>query len=104
MDVLNAMAAGTPVIAAQRGSLPEVVGKAGILIDPKDSNSIAQAIDKVLSLKKTEYNKLVTKGLARVEKFSWEKTARETLAIENLRRTMLSFQFGLKIPIQNLIH
>ena len=81
LDVLNAMAVGTPTIAAQRGSLPEVVGKAGILIDPEDSNSIAQAIDKVLSMKKTEYNKLIAKGLAHVEKFSWEKTARETLKI-----------------------
>ncbi len=81
LDVLNAMAVGTPVIAAKSGSLPEVIGNAGILIDPERPETIARAIAEVLSMKKTEYNKLVAKGFAQIKKFSWEKTARETLKI-----------------------
>lgn len=86
LDVLNAMAAGTPVITANKGSLPEVVDKAGILINPYKTEEIAAAIDKILSSSKIEYNRLVKKGLVQAKKFSWEKTARETLKIlENIK-------------------
>jgi glycosyltransferase involved in cell wall biosynthesis len=81
LDALNAMAAGVPVVAANAGSLPEVVGEAGILVDPKNPKSIAGGIKKVLSMTKTEYNSIVNKGISQAKKFSWEKTARETLKI-----------------------
>ncbi len=79
LDALTAMACGVPVIASNVGSLPEVVGEAGILVDPNSSQSIAGGIGKVLTMNKTEYNSIVKKGLEQVKKFSWEKTARETL-------------------------
>lgn len=81
LDVLNAMACGVPVVVSDKGSLPEVAGDAGVYIDPKSSESIAAGIKKVLSLSDLEYNKLVGKGIEQVGRFSWEKTARQTLTI-----------------------
>lgn len=79
LDVLNAMACGVPVVVSNKGSLPEVAGDAGVYIDPDFPKSIAEGLNKVLSMDNIEYNKLVTKGLEQVKKFSWEKTALKTL-------------------------
>lgn len=79
LDVLSAMAVGTPVVVSKIGSLPEVVGDAGVYVDPKDVNSIAQGIKKVLNMNKIEYNKMIERGFAQVKKFSWEKCAKQTL-------------------------
>ena len=81
LDALNAMACGVPVVASNVGSLPEVVGDAGVLIDPKESQSIAQGMKEVLLAPVTKYNSMVNRGLSQAKKFSWEKTARETLKI-----------------------
>jgi glycosyltransferase involved in cell wall biosynthesis len=81
LDVLNAMASGVPVVASNVGSLPEVVGSAGILIDPKSVESIANGMEEVLLAPVSKYNSLVEAGLVQAKKFSWEKTARETLRI-----------------------
>ncbi|MBX4205798.1 glycosyltransferase family 4 protein [Candidatus Microgenomates bacterium] len=81
LDALTAMACGVPVIVSNRGSLPEVVGSAGILVDPKNVESIADAITKVLSMDKKDYNSIVTKGISQAEKFSWKKTAEKTLEV-----------------------
>jgi glycosyltransferase involved in cell wall biosynthesis len=81
IDVLEAMACGVPVIISKVGSLPEVGGKAAIYINPENTKSIAEGIGKVLLMGKKEYNKVVEAGLAQVNKFSWEKAARETLRI-----------------------
>ncbi len=86
IDTLSAMAMGVPVVASNVGSLPEVVGDAGILIDPSNIDSISEGISKVLSMSKSDYNSMVNKGLSQASKFSWEKTARETLEIlENIK-------------------
>jgi len=81
LDVLSAMAVGTPVVATNVASLPEVVGNAGILVDPGDPKSIAQGIGEVLSANGKKYNRIVAAGLLQVKDFSWEKCARETLEI-----------------------
>lgn len=81
LDALNAMASGVPVVASNVGSLPEVVGEAGIMVDPNSINSIAEGIASVLSATKLEYNSIVAKGLVQVKKFSWEATAKKTLEI-----------------------
>lgn len=81
MDVLNALACGTPAIVSKVASLPEVAGSTGIYVDPKSSESIAEAINKVLIMKDVEYNKLVKKCLSQVKNFSWEKSAYKTLEI-----------------------
>ncbi|HDN80161.1 MAG TPA: glycosyltransferase family 1 protein, partial [Chloroflexi bacterium] len=74
---LEAMACGTPVIASNAASLPEVVGDAGILIDAQDTNALAEALDFLLDHPE-EREALKEKGLRRSREFSWEKTARET--------------------------
>lgn len=81
LDVLNAMAGGVPVVVSNIGSLPEVVGDAGIIVDPKDTGSIAAGIKEVLLAPKSKYNSIVERGLKQAKKFSWEKTARETLKV-----------------------
>jgi glycosyltransferase involved in cell wall biosynthesis len=87
LDALNAMAVGTPVVAANVGSLPEVVGEAGILVDPGSIDSIARGILEVLSATKSDYNSIVSRGIRQADKFSWDKCARETLKVlENVSR------------------
>jgi len=81
LDVLNAMACGVPVVVSDAGSLPEVAGEAGVIVNPYKTESIAKGIAKVLSMNDLEYNKLVEKGLRQVQKFSWEKTAKMTIEI-----------------------
>jgi glycosyltransferase involved in cell wall biosynthesis len=86
LDVLNAMGSGVPVVASNVGSLPEVVGEAGVLVDPNSIDSIVKGVSHVLSMGELEYNSMVDRGLAQAKKFSWEKTARETLKIiENVQ-------------------
>jgi glycosyltransferase involved in cell wall biosynthesis len=79
---LEAMASGTPVIAAKNSSIPEVVGDAGILLATKEETLWAENIIKVLSNPKI-LTDLRNRGLKRAQKFSWEKTARETIKIYN---------------------
>jgi glycosyltransferase involved in cell wall biosynthesis len=81
LDILSAMACGVPVVASNVGSLPEVMGDAGISVNPKNTDAIAEGIREVLSADKSKYNSLVEKGLRQVRKFSWEKTTRETLKV-----------------------
>lgn len=87
LDALNAMASGVPVVASDVGSLPEVVGTAGVLVDPNSIDSIAEGIGSVLSMSELEYNSTVVKGVTQAKKFSWEETAKKTLEIiENVHR------------------
>jgi len=80
----ESMAVGTLVVASNVGSLPEVVDKAGILVDPYKTESIVAGLVKMLGMGKREYNKLVQKGYAQAEKFDWEKTAKKTLRVVEL--------------------
>ncbi len=77
---LEAMRCGTPVIAGDRTSLPEVVGDAGLLVDPFDTNAIASALEIMLSDDKLR-DSLSKKGLERASKFSWIESARQTLEV-----------------------
>ena len=78
LPVLEAMQCGTPVIAANRTSLPEVVGDAGMLVDPFDETSIANALNNLIE--NPDYRAdLRVKGIERAEKFGWKRTARLTL-------------------------
>ena len=80
IPVLEAMATGTPVIVSNVSSLPEVVGKAGLLVDPNSVDQIEQAIMTITSDKKLQqkYSQL---GLEQAKKFSWEKMARTVLEV-----------------------
>ncbi len=81
LDVLNAMACGVPVVVSDRGSLPEVVGGAGILVDPTDTNSIREGIEKVLFMSSESYNDLSERVVSRANTFSWDDTAKKTLEV-----------------------
>lgn len=80
MPVLEAMACGTPVVASNAASLPEVVGDAGILVDPRDANGLAEAICKVLTDAELR-EELRQRGLMRAKEFSWQRCAQATLAV-----------------------
>jgi glycosyltransferase involved in cell wall biosynthesis len=71
---LEAMAAGTPVIASNVSSLPEVVGDAALLIDPMDPRDIANAMARVIREPQLRAD-LVARGHERVRAFSWERSA-----------------------------
>ncbi len=81
LTVLEAMSCGCPVICSQTSSLPEVGGEAALYIDPCSSESMVKTISTLLKLSTTEYKKLQKKSLLHAAKFSWEKTARETIDI-----------------------
>ena len=77
---LEAMACGTPVIASNMSSLPEVIGDAGLLVDPHDVNAIAAALDRVLGDADLRLD-LKQRGLDRAAQFSWARTAQQTLDV-----------------------
>ncbi len=82
---LEAMACGIPVVCSNKTSLPEIVGDAGMLVDPYLPGEIAEATK--LVLEEDDFKKiLIERGKKRVLKFTWEKTAKEFLeVIEKLR-------------------
>ncbi len=73
---LEAMAGGAPVVSSNRSSLPEVVGEAGLLVDPTDPAALSLAIRRVLSDSQLQAN-LRARGLAQARKFSWQKAVDE---------------------------
>jgi glycosyltransferase involved in cell wall biosynthesis len=77
---LEAMACGVPVVASSASSVPEVVGAAALLVDPKDADSIADAVIRILKDKKLAAE-LSRRGPERAKMFDWEKTAKETIRI-----------------------
>lgn len=74
MPALEAMSLGIPVVASNRGALPGLVGDAGILIAPDDTESIAAALDRVLS-DDTLAEEMRTRGVERSKRFQWGYTA-----------------------------
>jgi len=77
---LEAMAVGTPVIASRIASLPEVVGDAGLLVDPYRTESLASAMGAVLS-QEALARRCIKKGLDRAATFTWDRAARQTLEV-----------------------
>lgn len=80
LPILEAMACGTPVVASNQSALPEVVGEAGLLVDPKDIEAMAAAMARVLgdtSLRQT----LVEAGPARAAQFTWSNMANRLSAL-----------------------
>lgn len=78
LPVLEAMAAGTPVITSSSSSLPEVAGDAALLVDPTDADEITAGLDRLLSDRALR-EELVMRGRRRAARLSWERTARATL-------------------------
>jgi glycosyltransferase involved in cell wall biosynthesis len=77
---LEAMASGTPVVASNVSSLPEVAGDAALLVDPYDPAAIASAIEAVLGDPELA-GRLRLKGLERARHFSWETSIRRVREI-----------------------
>jgi len=75
---LEAMACGTPVIASNTSSLPEIIGSAGILVNPYDINEISGAMSQVLNNKDLQ-DHLIEKGLKKVKNYNWQKCAQEVI-------------------------
>lgn len=80
IPVLEAMACGTPVIVSNVSSLPEVIGNAGVLIDPYSVDQIEMAIRTIITDKKLR-QKYSKAGLLQAQKFSWDKMARIVLKV-----------------------
>lgn len=86
LPVLEAMACGTPVVAADNSSLPEVVGRAGLLVDAADPQAMASALARLLSDGDLRGN-LVAAGLEQAKQFRWDTAARMLLGVyERLER------------------
>ncbi len=77
---LEAMAAGCPVVASQLSSLPEVVGEAGLLVDPLNIEAIADGLQRVLT-DEALAAELRQRGYERARQFTWERTARMALRL-----------------------
>ena len=80
LPVLEAMACGTPVITSNLSSLPEVAGDAALLVDPYDTNAIADAMY-TLAINPTLRSQLRSASLTRASQFSWEKTGSATVEL-----------------------
>lgn len=79
LPLLEAMACGTPVISSTASSLPEVVGDAGLLVDPVDVEGLAAAMERVLR-DASARERMRAAGLHRAQRFTWEDAARQTVA------------------------
>jgi len=80
LPVLEAMACGTPVVTSNISSMPEVAGDAALLIEPRDHEQMASAIESVL-VDEGLRQSLRERGLKRASVYTWDKTARETLKV-----------------------
>jgi glycosyltransferase involved in cell wall biosynthesis len=80
LPILEAQSVGTPVMTSNISSMPEVAGDGAVLVDPKDTNAIAEAAHKLVS-DESHKNDIMEKGYANVKNFSWDKCSKK---IENL--------------------
>lgn len=85
---IEAMKCGAPVIASDRGSIPEVVGDAGVIIDANDDAALANNIMRLL-LDRNFHGDLQRRGFARAEEFSWPKPA---------DRILDAYRYALSLP------
>jgi glycosyltransferase involved in cell wall biosynthesis len=88
LPVLEAFAAGLPVVTSNTTSLPEVAGDAALLVDPENTGEIADAM-RQMATNDALRSDLRARGHSRAKQFTWDRTARQT--IEVYRRAMASF-------------
>jgi glycosyltransferase involved in cell wall biosynthesis len=79
LPLVEAMACGVPVISSDRGAMREVVGEAGILIEPRDARALAAAMERLDD--DLERSRWAAAALRRAQAFSWEVTAARTLQV-----------------------
>jgi len=80
LPILEAMQNGCPVLTSNVSSLPEAGGDAALYFNPENADDIKEALEKVLSNEKLRQD-MIKKGYNQVKKFSWDKSARETLKV-----------------------
>jgi glycosyltransferase involved in cell wall biosynthesis len=80
LPIVEAMACGTPVVASNTTSIPEVAGTAAVLVNPDDSADIARGILEVL-LNENRKDVMIRQGYEQCQKFTWSRAATETLEI-----------------------
>ncbi|MBN2490790.1 MAG: glycosyltransferase family 4 protein [Planctomycetes bacterium] len=80
MPVLEAFVAGVPVVASDRGAIPEVAADAALLVDPTDVPAVTHAVERVVS-EPGLADELRRRGRARAAEYTWERAARQTLAL-----------------------
>ena len=80
LPALEAQHCGCPVVVSNRGSLPEIVGSEGLMLDPEDTAVWVEALNLVLT-DSHKRNTMIEIGQTQAKKFSWRKTARDTLAV-----------------------
>lgn len=78
--LVEAMASGTPVVASCFGAIPEIMGDAGLTVDPRDVVQVVRAVKQLLDNSGLQQD-LRARSLRRGQLFSWEKTAKETLKV-----------------------
>jgi hypothetical protein len=79
IPLLEAMTYGAPVVASDRGSIPEVIGDAAVLIDAEDDQALSAALHRILTDER-ESTRLRALGAARVTQFTWRRSAERTFA------------------------
>lgn len=77
---LEAMACGTPVVASNRGAIPEVVGDGGILVDAEDDKAMADALGEILS-QPQKRRRLMERGFERAARFEWSQASRQMVEL-----------------------
>jgi glycosyltransferase involved in cell wall biosynthesis len=97
LPVLEAMACGTPVVAANNSSLPEVVGKAGLLVDASDNSALADALGQLLRDQELR-NRLVSSGFEQGRRFTWQGAGKQLLDLYDRQRSLVetSMQSGAR--------
>jgi len=80
LPILEAMSAGTPVITSDRGAMAEVAGNAALVVDPENSEELADAIDRLTTGEELRA-RLATEGRSRATEFTWERAAEETMQV-----------------------
>jgi glycosyltransferase involved in cell wall biosynthesis len=80
LPLVEAMCCGTPVIASNRGAIPEVLADGGVSVDPRNGVEVVQAIKAVTS-QREHHARLRAKALKRAKDFSWHKTAEQTATL-----------------------
>jgi glycosyltransferase involved in cell wall biosynthesis len=87
LPILEAMAAGTPVICARLTSVPEVAGDAALYLDELSMDELADRMREVATVRQ----RLIEAGRERVKRFTWEETARRTAEVYALKSSRTSF-------------
>jgi glycosyltransferase involved in cell wall biosynthesis len=80
LPILEAMSCGIPVITSNRASMPDVGGDAALYVDPTETDALAHAIERITS-QDTLRRELISKGLARVQRYSWQTIIKQYLKV-----------------------